>query len=44
MGSPNPKKYTAEFRRETADYVISTGRLVKQMTKELGINDNMLSN
>lgn len=44
MGSPSPKKYTAEFRRETADYVISTGRPVKQMARELDINDKTLSN
>ena len=44
MDSPSPKNYTAEFRQETADYVISTGRSVKQMARELDINDKTLSN
>ena len=31
-------KYTDEFRRETADYVISTGRPITEVAKELGPN------
>ncbi len=31
-------KYTDEYRRETADYIISTGRPVAQVAEELGIN------
>lgn len=31
-------KYTDEYRRETADYIISTGRPVAQVAPELGIN------
>lgn len=31
-------KYTDEYRRETADYIISTGRPVAQVAVELGIN------
>lgn len=34
----NQKKYTDEFRRETADYVISTGRPITQVCEELGLN------
>lgn len=30
--------YTDEYRRETADYIISTGRPVAQVCKELGLN------
>lgn len=33
-----PAKYTDEYRRETADYIISTGRPVAQVAQELGIN------
>lgn len=33
----NQKKYTDEFRRETADYVISTGRPITQVCGELGL-------
>ena len=31
-------KYTDEFRRETADYIISTGRPVTECCRELGLN------
>lgn len=30
-------KYTAEFRIEIADYIISTGRPITQVAEELGI-------
>lgn len=33
-----PTKYTDEFRREAADYVISTGRPIAQCCSELGLN------
>lgn len=36
-------KYTDEFRRETADYVISTGRPVTEVAKELGLNDRTVN-
>lgn len=36
MGS---RKYTDEYRRETADYIISTGRPVNAVARELGINE-----
>lgn len=36
---PNPAaKYTDEFRRETADYIISTGRPITEYCAELGLN------
>lgn len=31
-------KYTDEFRRETADYIISTGRPITECCAELGLN------
>ena len=32
------KKYTNEYRRESADYAIASGRPVKQIAEELGVN------
>ncbi|MEG0040002.1 MAG: transposase [Bacteroides sp.] len=35
----NPRtKYTEEYRRETADYIISTGRPVAAIAAELGLH------
>ena len=31
-------KYTDEFRHETADYAISTGRPISECCRELGLN------
>ena len=31
-------KYTDEFKRETAYYVISTGRPISECCRELGLN------
>ncbi len=40
----NPaKKYTDDYRRETADYIISTGRPIAQVAEELGINKKTAS-
>ena len=36
--------YTPEYRRETADYIISTGRPVRQVAEELGINYKTANN
>lgn len=37
----NPSaRYIDEFRRETADYIISTGRPITQCRSELGLNSN----
>ena len=41
MGSNN--HYTDEYRRETADYIISTGRPVNQVAKEIGVNEKTAS-
>lgn len=38
----NANTYTPEFRMETADYAISTGRPVVQVAAELGINNKTL--
>ncbi len=39
---PNPAaKYTDEFRRETADYIISTGGPITECCTELGLNLNL---
>lgn len=39
----NQKKHTDEFRRETADYVISTGRPITRVCEELGLNSNTVN-
>ena len=40
----NPSaRYTDEFRRETADYIISTGRPITQCCSELGLNSKTVS-
>lgn len=36
-------KYTDEFRRETADYVISTGRPISECCRELGLNSKAVN-
>lgn len=36
-------KYTDGFRRETADCVISTGRPITEVAKELGLNDKTVN-
>ena len=36
-------KYTDEFRREIADYVISTGRPITEVVKEPGPNDKTVN-
>lgn len=39
MVDRNPNKYTEEFRRETADYMISSGKSIAECCKELGLSD-----
>lgn len=39
MVDRNPNKYTEEFRRETAGYVISSGKSIAECRKELGLSD-----
>ena len=36
-------KYTDEFRRETADYVISTGRPISECCRELGLKSKTVN-
>lgn len=38
----NPHKYTDEYRRETADYALSTGKPIACVARELGVNDKTL--
>ena len=43
MGQNPAAKYTEEFRRETADYIISSGRPITECCKELGLNSKTAS-
>jgi len=38
------ESYTPEFRRDSVLLVIASGRPIKQVAKELGINDTTLGN
>ena len=38
MANPS-NKYTDEYRREPADYIISTGRPAAEVARELGVNE-----
>ena len=38
MSMDSRSKYTDEYRDETADYIISTGRPIAEVCRELGIN------
>lgn len=37
-------RYTDEYRRETADYALSTGRPITEIADELGLNSKTLNN
>ena len=43
MGQNPASKYTPEFRRETADYVISSGRPITECCRELGLNSKTVN-
>ena len=43
MGQNPATKHTEEFRRETADYIISSGRPITECCKELGLNSKTVS-
>ena len=43
MGTNPATKYTDEFRRETADYVISSGRPITECCRELGLNSTTVN-
>ena len=36
-------KYTDEYRREAVDYVLDSGKTIKECAGELGLNDKTLS-
>lgn len=43
MGSNPATKYTDEFRRETADYIISSGRSITECCRELGLSSKTVN-
>lgn len=43
MGQNPATKYTEEFRRETADYIIASGRPITECCKELGLNSKTVN-
>lgn len=43
MGANPATKFTDEFRRETADYVISSGRPITECCRELGLNSKTVN-
>lgn len=38
------ESYTPEFKRDSVSFVIASGRPIKQVARELGINDTTLGN
>lgn len=43
MGQNPSSKYTPEFRRETADYAIASGRPITECCRELGLNSKTVN-
>lgn len=43
MGQNPARKYTPEFRRETADYAIASGRPITECCRELGLNSKTVN-
>ncbi len=43
MGQNPATKYTPEFRRETADHVIASGRPITECCRELGLNSKTVN-
>lgn len=43
MGANPATKYTDEFRRETADYIISSGRPITECCRELGLSSKTVN-
>ena len=37
-------RFTDEYRRETADYTIASGRPITEIARELGLNSKTLDN
>ena len=44
MGANSPKRYTPEFRRDAVALVVSSGRPIIEIARELGIHDTTLGN
>ena len=38
------KPYPEQYRKDTADFVLASGRTIRECAKELGLNDKTLSN
>lgn len=38
-----PNKYTKEYRQETADYALASGKSVAQVARDLGLNQATLN-
>ena len=43
MGTNPATKHTDEFRRETADYIISSGRPIAECCRELGLSSKTVN-
>lgn len=43
MGTNPATKHTDEFRRETADYIISSGRPITECCRELGLSSKTVN-
>lgn len=43
MGQSPASRYTPEFRRGTADYVIASGRPITECCRELGLNSKTVN-
>ncbi len=38
------RPYPEQYRKDTADFVLASGRTIRECAKELGLNDKTLSN
>lgn len=38
------KQYPEQYRKDTADFVMATGRMIRQRAADLGSNDKTLPN
>lgn len=44
MAGRSPQRYTAEFKRDAVALVVSSGRPIKVVSRELGVSDTTLGN
>jgi transposase len=44
MAGKKPQRYTPEFKRDAVALVVSSGRPIKEIARELGISDTTLGN